>query len=101
MAIIGILAIVGVQTYPQYLARVHHQAALADLEKIANALELYHFEHLTYKGATLEALHMQKQQPNDYYHFSIDTGEANYQIRAEPTAKQRCYDTEVLNLIFP
>ncbi len=63
VAIIGILAAIALPNYSKYVVRNNRVAVQAEMMQIANSLERYRSQQLTYDNADLPALYGAKQYP--------------------------------------
>lgn len=63
VAIIGILVAIAMPSYRQYVVRNNRTAMQAEMMQIANALERYRSQQLTYDDAELPTLYGARQYP--------------------------------------
>lgn len=72
VAIIGVLVAIAMPSYRNYVVRNNRTAVQAEMMQIANALERYRAQQLTYANATLTSLYGAAQYPQ--------TGNAQYSL---------------------
>ncbi len=88
LTIIGILTTLTVPLYTKHLVTARRLQAQHALAQLALAMEQYHLEHLSYRGATLASLHPAAWKTNPHYQFELAAGEDSYTLTATPINQQ-------------
>lgn len=74
LSIIGILAIVSMPHYTQYITQAHRAQATSILMQLSAALEEYHLEHNAYTDADIRQLHVDMDTAKKILSVYADTG---------------------------
>jgi type IV pilus assembly protein PilE len=91
LALVGILATIGLPVYSQHFDRERKLAAEQMLNKLAVAMEEYRIEYGSYKGATLRELKMDERVGEKHYQLKIESATDNeYLLSAEGKDKDDC-----------
>lgn len=96
IAIIGILALIGIPMYQQHIAVTHRADGQIALLKLATAMENYYLKQKTYNGATFQNLELADGSPEGYYTLAIvlENDGQNYQLQAIPLGQQAKIDAK-------
>ena len=100
MTLISLMASITFPYYSDYLIKERRFEASMMLTKLALALEEYHFEHLSYQGATLRLLHFPDYIVHHYYQLAIKASENTFLISAKPIAIQAKRDEQCGTLLL-
>ncbi len=89
VAIVGILAAIAYPNYLDHMYKSRRADGHSALMNLASYMESFYTENNTYTGATLTALGLTNQSPQNYYTTSISAATAtSYTIKATPTGAQ-------------
>lgn len=85
LSIVCILAGVGFPTYTHHVNAARRVQATQVLSQLALAMEKYHFEHLSYRGASLQAFGLEERIADGRYSLEIaEATDERYVISAVP-----------------
>ena len=88
LAIVAILASVGISRYTHYVTDANRLQAQQGLAQLNIALQEYQIENNSYAGATLKNLHFSDQFAEKHYRFSIQPTDTYYLLSAIPIGTQ-------------
>lgn len=96
IAIIGILAVIGMPIYNQHIAVTHRADGQIALLKLATAMENYYLKQHTYNGANFNNLEQMDVSPEGYYTLAIvlENEGQTYQLKAIPIGQQAKLDAK-------
>lgn len=96
IAIIGIVAAIGIPLYKQHMAVTHRADGQIALLKLATAMENYYLKQHTYNGANFHNLEQADTSPEGYYTLAIalENDGQSYQLKAIPVGQQAKLDTQ-------
>ena len=96
LAIIGILAAIGIPLYKHHMAVSHRADGQIALLKLATAMENYYLKQRTYHGANFHTLEQTDSSPEGYYTLAIvlENDGQSYQLKAIPVGQQAKLDTQ-------
>ena len=104
MVIVGILALIAIPSYRDYIVRARRSDGQSALLDLASRMERYYSERNTYQSATIgtggtnDVLNRTTSLEN-WYTLSITNAAANtYTLQATPTGTQGTYDTRCQSL---
>lgn len=90
LAIVAILATIGVPLYLQHVTTLHRADGQIALLQLSGRLENYYLQQHTYNGATFSVLKLPEHSPEGFYRLAIvlENDGQSYQIQAIPQGIQ-------------
>lgn len=100
IALISILSAIAYPSYNQHLIKTRRNYAMVALMDLAGRMEEYFLLNNTYDNATLENLHVNNTDSQNYYHLAIAAKDDIYTLHAIPLGKQATADVVCGALTF-